>query len=124
MEIIIIVGIAILVVLALVLAMAVYEIREIKSRLEVLDDFRRKEHRRNSELREEIIKLIAGTYQRKRMRSYIDDFGENSFSSGPSIEDAVNALIEKSGCALKTEPGTDSKVVLVKKKKPTYTGPK
>ena len=117
------VGIAILVVLAMMLAMSVIEMGEIKTRLEVLDDFRVKEHRRRSELREEIIKLIAGTYQRKRMRSYID-FGENSFSSGPSIEDAVNALIEKSGCDLRTELGTDPKVVLVKKKKPTYTGTK
>ena len=117
------VGIAILVVLAMMLAMSVIEMGEIKTRLEVLDDFRVKEHRRKSELRQEIIELIAGTYQRKRMRSYID-FGENSFSSGPSIEDAVNALIEKSGCDLRTELGTDSKVVLVKKKKPTYTGTK
>ena len=117
------VGIAILVVLAMMLAMSVIEMGEIKTRLEVLDDFRVKEHRRKSELRQEIIELIAGTYQRKSMGSYIS-FRQNSFSTGPSIEDAVNALIEKSGCDLRTELGTDPKVVLVKKKKPTYTGAK
>lgn len=131
MDVIICILVVVVTFVVLYLYLGLVEVTCLKNRLEAADIFIKDEQKRQADLRKDITKLVTDTYQRRIMATpfprvsheairdgqviTISAIDQYSSSTGVTVEEAINALVEHSGCDLITQPGTKSKTVLVKK---------